>query len=209
LNGEEALKYFRVPGFRAGTKADIPRRIGSNNFFLGSSAMTRTIPLVLLFAAAVVSLPASAQDKSPPKQAPAALNATTPANARADWRASKLIGLNVYNDQNQKVGDINEVLLDHSGKVAGVVLGVGGFLGMGEHNEFIAFDQVKFVDEPLRAASTAPSRPSTTGSPAGAARPATSNTAPTRTKTHEWYPDHAVINATKDQLKAMPQFKYS
>jgi hypothetical protein len=23
-----------------------------------------------------------------------------------------------------------------------------------------------------------------------------------------WYPDHAVFNATKDQLKAMPQFKY-
>jgi hypothetical protein len=50
------------------------------------------------------------------------------------WRASKLIGLNVYNEQNEKLGGINEVLLDKSGKATGVVIGVGGFLGMGEHD---------------------------------------------------------------------------
>jgi sporulation protein YlmC with PRC-barrel domain len=43
--------------------------------------------------------------------------------------ASKLIGLNVYNDQNEKLGDISELLVDKSGKVDGVVIGVGGFLG--------------------------------------------------------------------------------
>ena len=48
--------------------------------------------------------------------------------------SSKLIGLNVYNEQNEKLGDINEILLDKSGKVEGVVIGVGGFLGMGEHD---------------------------------------------------------------------------
>lgn len=170
--------------------------------------MTRTIPLAVLFAAAVLSLPASAQDKSPSKTAaPAAHNATMPVNAQGDWRASKLIGLNVYNNQNQKVGDINEVLLDHSGKVVGVVIGVGGFLGMGEHNVLIAFDQIKFVNEPIRSATTTTSRPSTTGGPAGVTHPAASNTAPARAD--KWYPDHAVINSTKDQLKAMPQFKYS
>ena len=30
-----------------------------------------------------------------------------------------------------------------------------------------------------------------------------------RTGDGQWYPDHGVINANKDQLKAMPQFKYS
>jgi hypothetical protein len=46
-----------------------------------------------------------------------------------EWRASKLVGVNVYNDANEKIGDINDVILDHSGKVANVILGVGGFLG--------------------------------------------------------------------------------
>jgi hypothetical protein len=35
----------------------------------------------------------------------------------------------------------------------------------------------------------------------------TSTAAPA--KANPWYPDHAVFNATKDQLKAMPEFKYS
>ena len=30
-----------------------------------------------------------------------------------------------------------------------------------------------------------------------------------RAANEQWYPDHGVLNATKDQLKAMPQFKYS
>jgi hypothetical protein len=41
--------------------------------------------------------------------------------------------MNVYNGQNQKIGDIKELMLDKSGKVAEVVIGVGGFLGAGEH----------------------------------------------------------------------------
>ncbi len=45
-----------------------------------------------------------------------------------EWRASKIIGLNVYNDQNEKLGDINEMMVDASGKVLGYVIGVGGFL---------------------------------------------------------------------------------
>jgi PRC-barrel domain len=57
-----------------------------------------------------------------------------PAFAAGDmWRSSKLVGLNVYNDQNEKLGDISEILLDKSGKVDGVIIGVGGFLGMGQH----------------------------------------------------------------------------
>ena len=38
---------------------------------------------------------------------------------------------------------------------------------------------------------------------------ATTTTRPVRAANEEWYPDHAVLNATKDQLKAMTQFKYN
>jgi len=56
------------------------------------------------------------------------------ASAKGEWQSSKLIHMNVYNAQNEKIGDIKELMLDKSGKVEDVVIGVGGFLGMGEHD---------------------------------------------------------------------------
>ena len=71
-----------------------------------------------------------------------ATNASATMHRDGEWRASKLVGLNVYNEANEKIGDINEVILDKSGKVANVILGVGGFLGMGEHYVAVAFDKL-------------------------------------------------------------------
>jgi sporulation protein YlmC with PRC-barrel domain len=122
-----------------------------------------------------------------------------PAFAADDmWRSSKLIGLNVYNDQNEKLGDISEILLDKSGKVEGVVIGVGGFLGIAQHDIKVEMSKLKFVDEPVRTSSSSASPGGTTGS-------ATT----TSTTKNKWYPDHAVLSgATKDSLKGMPEFKY-
>ena len=60
-------------------------------------------------------------------------NINTAVHKEGQWRSSKLIGVNVYNDNNDKIGDIQELIVDKSGKIDEVVLGVGGFLGMGEH----------------------------------------------------------------------------
>ena len=127
------------------------------------------------------------------------------------WRASKLVGVDVYNEANEKIGDINDVILDKSGKVANVIIGVGGFLGMGEHDVAVAFDKLKWVNEPVR------STVATTNAPGSAVRntdgTVRTTTAPATTDgtarpANEWYPDHVVYNATKEQLKAMPQFTY-
>jgi len=151
--------------------------------------------------ATTMMVPALAQSNPPASQQPRAAAAVNNAVAANVWRASKLKGLNVYNEQNEKLGDINEILIDKSGKVDGVVIGVGGFLGMGEHDIKVDMSKLKFVDEPARTATT------TTNTTTGAAnRPATRDT---NTNDHKWYPDHAVLSgASKDQLKAMPQFKY-
>ena len=142
-------------------------------------------------------------------------------NREGEWRASKLVGVNVYNETNEKIGDINEVILDKSGKVANVILGVGGFLGMGEHYVAVAFNKLKWVNEAVHSTTV-----STSTAPAG--KPATNvdsnahtasdgtvrtttgaaTTTTTRSANENWYPDHAVYNATKEQLKALPQFKY-
>jgi sporulation protein YlmC with PRC-barrel domain len=130
-------------------------------------------------------------------------NAGATMHKDGEWRASKLVGLNVYNQANEKIGDINEVILDKSGKVAKVILGVGGFLGMGEHDVAVPFDKLKWMNEPARSTTAS-------NSIAPADKPATTTGASsnTRNANEKWYPDHAVYNATKEQLKEMPQFKY-
>jgi len=38
---------------------------------------------------------------------------------------------------------------------------------------------------------------------------AATTTRPVRSASEQWYPDHAIINLTADQLKAMPRFEYN
>jgi sporulation protein YlmC with PRC-barrel domain len=164
-----------------------------------------------LLSAAVFSAPAYAQTAQPTdRAAPAATTASSQEKMmlKGNWRASKLMGLDVYNDANDKLGEINELILDKSGKVNAVVIGVGGFLGMGEHDIAVSMDKLKFVEEPMRTSSTAPAtttRETTTKETTTGAATTTTTTA----DANDWTPDHAVMSGTKEQLKAMPQFKYS
>jgi sporulation protein YlmC with PRC-barrel domain len=163
-----------------------------------------------LLAAAILSSPVLAQT-NPPARTPAAT--TTDVSPKSNhWRASKVIGVNIYNEQGEKLGDIREVILDPSGKVTGYVIGVGGFLGMGEHDVLVEPGKIKFVNEPRRTATTTTTTPTTTTNPPPATAPAgTPNNPRPVTNTgarNEWYPDHGILSATKDQLKAMQQFKY-
>jgi hypothetical protein len=48
------------------------------------------------------------------------------------WLASQFIGQPVTNNAGERVGDVNDLLFDKSGQVSTVVIGVGGFLGVGE-----------------------------------------------------------------------------
>lgn len=130
---------------------------------------------------------------------------TTKSTMSGNWRASKMMGLDIYNEQNEKLGDVNEILLDSTGKVAGYVVGVGGFLGMGEHDIMVEPSKIKFVNEPARTAAT-PAKDDAASASASANKPKTTTA---RSTTEQWYPDHGVLSATKDQLKAMPAFKYT
>jgi sporulation protein YlmC with PRC-barrel domain len=176
--------------------------------------ISRCLAIALLVTAWMTGT-ASAQTTT--NQADSTISATT--HKEGEWRASKLAGIDVYNEANEKIGDINEVILDRSGKVANVILGVGGVLGLGEHYVAVAFEKLKWVDQPVTSttASTtsAPANaPAATPAPDGNTRTTTTGAATTTTTTtttsasNYWYPDHAVYNATKDELKAMPEFKY-
>ena len=167
-----------------------------------------------LLSAAVFSAPVYAQTAQPTdRAAPAATTAGSQEKMalKGNWRASKLMGLDVYNEANEKLGDINELILDKNGKVNAVVIGVGGFLGMGEHDIAVSMDKLKFMEEPVRTSSTAPAtttRETTTKETTTGAATTTTTTARSA-DANDWVPDHAVMSGTKEQLKAMPQFKYS
>jgi len=60
-----------------------------------------------------------------------------------EMRASKLIGTSVYNPANERIGEVNDVLLDNTGKVAAVIIGVGGFLGLGERDVAVSYNSIQ------------------------------------------------------------------
>jgi len=116
------------------------------------------------------------------------------------WRASKLVGVNVYGPNDAKVGDINEVIIDRDGKVAAVVIGVGGFLGIGEKNVALPYASLQWSDTPRSGRSSTGNG----GSMGAGSTASTSNSSADR-----GYPDHATLTMTKDDLKNAPSFKWS
>jgi sporulation protein YlmC with PRC-barrel domain len=140
----------------------------------------RTALLSLALAASGIAL-ALAQT-TPPQPAPAPSPGTpTPMQSQQPrWRspqgeeirASKLIGSSVLNSEGGTIGDINEVVLGKDGKVAAVVLSVGGFLGLGERQVAVGFESLQL------------------GRDSGGKMIST-------------------LNATKDSLKAAPEWKWS
>lgn len=68
-------------------------------------------------------------------------------NANGSLNASKLIGLDVQSPEDKKVGDIGEVVLDKSGKVEGVVVDVGGFLGIATHPVLLDWKDVTLATQ--------------------------------------------------------------
>jgi sporulation protein YlmC with PRC-barrel domain len=103
--------------------------------------------------ATLVSTGVFAQDATQPAQ-PAAptTEQTAPAApvVRADgFLASKIIGETVYNgtgDDAEKIGDVNDIVIAADGNIESVVIGVGGFLGIGEKDVAVNFQDVDWAD---------------------------------------------------------------
>lgn len=76
--------------------------------------------------------------------ATSAYGATTMSAAPTDsWTVTNYYKQSVYDPKESKIGDVDDVLLDKAGKVTGLVIGVGGFLGAGEKDVIVPFTAVK------------------------------------------------------------------
>ena len=109
--------------------------------------------------ATIIATGAYAQTTTPTTQDPAATPTTTQAPAapqqvemvkRADgFLANNLIGQSVYNgigDDAENIGDINDLVISPEGDVQAVVIGVGGFLGIGEKDVAIEYDLLSWQE---------------------------------------------------------------
>ena len=60
------------------------------------------------------------------------------------WSAKKqILGKDVYNDAGDKIGDINDLIVTPSRSLSYAIVGVGGFLGIGEHNVAVPVSKFK------------------------------------------------------------------
>jgi sporulation protein YlmC with PRC-barrel domain len=73
------------------------------------------------------------------------------------FRGSELMAQTVYNNQDEAIGDIGDILLDKSGKVSAVTIDVGGFLGIGAREVAVPFNALRFEPAPEQTVAETPS----------------------------------------------------
>lgn len=125
--------------------------------------------------------------------------------------ASDLIGTRVVSSNNESIGDINDVIVDRNGQIMAAVVGVGGFLGIGEKNVAVPFNSLEFATaQQAKAMDSSNNNVATTGSTATGTTAAPSSTATTTTTTSNSAsanePERVVLRMTKAELQAAPAF---
>jgi sporulation protein YlmC with PRC-barrel domain len=93
-----------------------------------------------LFAAIFVAVATSAFAQTPD------VSAFKTEQASDEWRIANYVGQPIVNASGEKIGDINDVLFDRTGKITTVVIGVGGFLGLGEKRVALPFEAITYSE---------------------------------------------------------------
>jgi hypothetical protein len=88
------------------------------------------------------------------------------------------------NGQNEKVGEISDLIIDRDGVIRGVIVAIGGYPGNAERLVAVQLDVLRFPHKVVEG--SAPSDP----------------------VNNRWFPEQAVLATTKDALLALPEFKY-
>lgn len=91
---------------------------------------------------AVLAMAAALQAAPVLAQAPDAKVAFVKTQQADDWLASNIIGEDVRNRSDEVIGDINDILFASDGRIAAVVIGVGGFVGLGEKDVAVPYESL-------------------------------------------------------------------
>jgi sporulation protein YlmC with PRC-barrel domain len=135
--------------------------------------------------------------------------------------ASDLIGTRVVSANNESIGDINDVIVDRNGQVMAAVVGVGGFLGIGEKDVAVPFKSLEFASaqqaQAMDSSSSGNNAVNTTGSTGstattgntattGAGSAGSTSTAANTASSNQNQPERVVLRMTKAELQAAPAF---
>jgi sporulation protein YlmC with PRC-barrel domain len=149
----------------------------------------------LMVSGALAQSPNTPTSSNTPAAKPSTATQAQPSSGKADfvtsqkpdqWLASKFKGTNVMGSDNQKIGSINDILFDKTGKIEAFVVSIGGLLGVGAKEVALtpsSFDVIPGqngnadilrlslnkdeVNQAQNFAPYEPPRPTTTGSGSG------------------------------------------
>ena len=128
--------------------------------------MTRMLAAALALSLAGTATVPNAQAQGSPQTV--SIMRVDPASVATGYRTSKVVGATVYNESNEAVGTIDDLIITPNERVPFAVVSVGGFLGMGSRYVVVPYSSMQIKDKKM-----------------------------------------VLPGATKDALKALPEFKYA
>ncbi|WP_244788552.1 PRC-barrel domain-containing protein [Cupriavidus pauculus] len=99
--------------------------------------------VLALCAGGLVAIGAIAQDVPIAGKATLGVTVTEAQVVATGWRASKMIHTDVYNDKNEKIGKVDDLIIAPDGTLSAAIIDVGGFLGMATHRVAIPVQHFK------------------------------------------------------------------
>ncbi|NIX76808.1 PRC-barrel domain-containing protein [Microvirga terricola] len=152
-----------------------------------------------LVVTALGAAPALAQTSTMPSASPPASGSYLTQLGQNHYLASKLIGTKVVGSSNESIGDVNDVIVERDGRPIAAIIGVGGFLGIGEKYVAVPFSALQFATREQANAMAA--NPPATGSTATAP-----STTPAPSARLGAGPELIILRMTKVDLQNAPSF---
>ncbi|CAB3804884.1 PRC-barrel domain-containing protein [Pararobbsia alpina] len=101
--------------------------------------------LLALSAGGFVANGATAQDAPIAGKVTLGVTVTEARLVATGWRASKMIHTDVYNEKNEKIGRVDDLIVAPDGSLSAAIIDVGGFLGVAAHPVAIPIQQFKQI----------------------------------------------------------------
>jgi len=114
--------------------------ISASIFGTESRAQTPTNP-----PPASPSAPTAPNAAMPSPTAPMPTNSPATASPATEWLASNVYNQSVYDKNEQKIGDLTDLIIERDGRIKSAIVGVGGFLGVGQKEVEVPFTDLKMM----------------------------------------------------------------
>ena len=185
-------------------------RIRLSDAAMAALATALAVPAALAQPAA----PSPAPTPAPPtagRTAAAPVETGRLQRTHSGWRSSQIVGATVYNDRDERIGSIDDLIVGQDGRIAEAVLSVGGFLRIGAKLVAVPYSQLRFEEHTeTRASVGAPGTDAAPAAPVGTPAAPAAPGVPAATLPAQPVMTTRVVlpGATRDSVNAQPEFRY-